>query len=148
MDKDAAKAMRKEAKRAEKMKRKEEKKLQKKLLKEQRKKLEVSQENEEHEEDGLETEDEEVEIVEDESGQCTVRIKPKPIKLKINLPKEMQDQSAATASGNLPTATGRWEKTLPCTNNISVVRTFSGFFVTTLYVYFSLEQTGGGGRLF
>ena len=52
----------------------------------------VSEEEEEEEE-------EEVEIVEDESGQCIVQIKPKPIKLKINLSKDIP------ASRDLPTIT-------------------------------------------
>ena len=33
--------------------------------------------------DQVEDSEDDVEIVEDENGQCTVRIKPKPIKLKI-----------------------------------------------------------------
>ena len=45
--------------------------------------------------------EDDVEIVEDENGQCTVRIKPKPIKLKIINPYATQNTVPATKSSNI-----------------------------------------------
>ena len=44
--------------------------------------------------------EDDVEIVEDENGQCTVRIKPKPIKLKIINPYATQNTVPTTKSTN------------------------------------------------
>jgi hypothetical protein len=44
--------------------------------------------------------EDDVEIVEDENGQCTVRIKPKPIKLKIINPYATQNTVPANKSSN------------------------------------------------
>ena len=82
IDKAAAKAERKEAKRAERARRKLEKKQRKKLLKEQQQTQAPTSTLVTSNRDS-----DDVEIIEDAAGQCTVRIKPKPIKLKINLPK-------------------------------------------------------------
>lgn len=67
----AAKAERKRLKKAEKERRKAEKR-------EKKRQMKMMEEEEEGDDD-----DDDVEIVEDENGQCTVRIKPKPIKLTI-----------------------------------------------------------------
>jgi len=91
IEKAAEKARKKEAKRADKQKKKLERKLQKQRMKEQQKAASTEEEEEE--------EEEEVEIVEDESGQCIVQIKPKPIKLEINLSKDIP------ALRDLPTIT-------------------------------------------
>ena len=44
--------------------------------------------------------EDDVEIVEDENGQCTVRIKPKPIKLKIINPYATPNTSSANTINN------------------------------------------------
>ena len=44
--------------------------------------------------------EDDVEIVEDENGQCTVRIKPKPIKLKIINPYATPNTSSANKTNN------------------------------------------------
>ena len=48
----------------------------------------------------IEESEDDVEIVEDENGQCTVRIKPKPIKLKIINPYAAQNSASPNKQSN------------------------------------------------